>query len=263
MAANDVAASTNEAVHVVTVATRLAEGSAELESFRRLERSCSRIGLPLTVLGEGNEWKGFGTKLRLVLDHLKESPGEAIVVFVDGFDTFFLPSARELFSRFRSFRARMVFGAEIDCWPDAHLSAAYPPPGGPGAPRGDERIGSLRPAPPFRTPFRYLNSGCYMGYAGAIRDALEELAPGQEDDDQRLFTKYFLAHSDIVCLDHRAWLFQNLHGLPPEHLRIESGSRVRLVNRLTMTDPCVLHGNGAGRSTLAKVADRLAALRWP
>ncbi len=263
MAVNGVAASTSEAVHVVTVATRLDEGSADLESFRRLERSCSRIGLPLAVLGAGDEWKGFGTKLRLVLDHLNGSQGEDIIVFVDGFDTFFLPSARELLRRFRSFRARMVFGAEIDCWPDAHLSAAYPPPHGPGAPGGDERIGSLRPAPPFRTPFRYLNSGCYMGYAEAIRDALEELAPEQEDDDQLLFARYFLAHPDIVCLDHRAWLFQNLHGVPPEHLRIESDSRVRLVNRLTMTDPCVLHGNGAGRWTLAKVADRLAALHWP
>jgi hypothetical protein len=163
---------------------------------------------------------------------------------------------------FLSFGVPLVFGAEAGCWPDPDLASWYPEPD-PGPRSEDRRITAFRPPPPPRGPFRYLNSGVYLGLAGAIREALEELDPSPGDDDQRLYTRYFLEHGDRVRLDVRAQLFQNLYRVRPEDLCLEEDRPVRLRSRWTGTQPCVLHGNGPGRETFLHVTRRLEEVGWP
>ena len=252
-----------EELEVITVATRSDDGALELGRVRLLQESCARNGFRLSILGAGETWRGFGTKLRLLREHIREYPEGALVLFTDAYDTMFLPCRDSIVSRFALFRSPIVFSAEKVCWPDGYLESLYPRSTVTGASPGDSRIGALRPWPPFESPFRFLNSGSYMGYAGAIREALSELGPRDEDDDQRLWTRYFLLHPGKSSLDHGAALFHTLCHVLPDDFVVEKASPVRLLSRLTRSEPCVLHGNGPGWGTFLEIARRLRDLSWP
>jgi hypothetical protein len=202
-------------------------------------------------------------KLRLVKELLRHRRDDAVVLFADAFDSVLLPCRDTILGKFRAFEAPIVFSAEKGCWPDPHLKARYPQPESRAMAPQDATLRRLRPTPPLETPFRYLNSGGYMGYAGAIRSVLAELEAPDEDDDQRLFTHYFLEHRETVGLDHESTIFQTLHHVDPDDLTVERGNPVRVRGRLTPTETCVLHGNGDGRGTLATLVARLRSFDWP
>jgi hypothetical protein len=239
------------------------QGSSGPGRARLLVDSCRKNGLRLTVLGSGDRWGGYGTKLCLLRGHLRKHPKEKLVMFLDAFDTLLLPCGSRLIADFLAFGTPIVFGAEIGCWPDRHLRSRYPPSPTRAQRPGDARIAVLRPPPPFSSPFRFLNSGAFVGYAGAIREALEELDSRPDDDDQRLFTRYFLDHPERVSLDSGAVIFQNLFGVGPGDLVVERADPVRVKSRITLSEPCVLHGNGPGWSTFQEVARQLRELSWP
>jgi hypothetical protein len=122
---------------------------------------------------------------------------------------------------------------------------------------------SLRPPPPVTTPFRYLNAGSFIGYAGAIRRLIQALSPRETDDDQALFTRHFLQNPGSMKLDYGATLFQTLCGLAANDLVIEKGKPLTLRNRLLGTEPCLLHGNGPGRTVFFALLACMRALGWP
>jgi hypothetical protein len=195
--------------------------------------------------------------------HLRGLSDERPVLFLDAYDTVLMPCRERLWRTFLSFEAPLVFGAEAGCWPDPHLACSYPDLSLEETVE-DGRISSLRPPPPARGPFRYLNSGVYMGLAGAIREALEEIDPQPQDDDQRVYTDYFLEHRDKVQLDLRSKLFQNLYRVRPDDFTLEEAPRpVRLRSRWTGSEPCVLHGNGPGWGTFLDITRRLEEVGWP
>jgi hypothetical protein len=115
----------------------------------------------------------------------------------------------------------------------------------------------------MRTPFRFLNAGSYIGYAGAIRRLIHRISPQGTESDQGLFTRYYLANRDGLVLDHQALLFQTLYGVAPEDLVFEEGEPWTLRNRWLGTDPCLIHGNGPGRTTFLRMLSCLRARAWP
>jgi hypothetical protein len=246
---------------VVTVATRAAapSGWGHLEV---LENSARRCGLELTVLGLGKRWTGSAMRLLLLADHLAGVPDDEVYLFVDAYDVVLLPNAVELGRRFRAMDAPVVFGAERVCWPFPELARSYPP-----APLLSPWKGSprslVRPPPPLRTPFRYLNAGGYIGYAGAIRSVIGELSFKGTESDQGLFTRYYLERGRRLRLDHSATLFQALHAAPADELFFTEGPPWTLRNRWLGSDPCLLHGNGAGRRMFLHMLSRLRARGWP
>lgn len=250
---------------VITVATNPARRAGHLVPVRLLAESCRRNGFPLTVLGAGRSWKGYGTKLRLVREYLRGVRAGALVVFVDAYDSLFLPSHDRLVERFLAFDRPLVFSAEKGCWPDGARAARYPRSRTALSHRRSRPLGAAapRPAPPSQTPFRYLNSGGYMGHAGALLEALDDLSPGEGDDDQRLFTDYFLKHPDRVGLDHEATIFQTLYEVEPADFDWSRNGSLRLRSRLTGSEPCVLHGNGPGWETFVTLIEGLRVLGWP
>jgi hypothetical protein len=228
-----------------------------------LEASCAASGLALTVLGLGQVWKGFGMKLILVANHLERVAADTLVLFVDAYDVVILGGCAQMSQRFLSFGTPIVFSAELGCWPRGELAPRYPPPRPRGARRMERRVRSFRPPPPLNLPQRYLNSGSYMGYAGSIREAIQELSPHYEDDDQELFSRYYLEHPQRATLDHESMLFQTLYGISPDDLVFDLPGSWRPRYRRTGWDPCLLHGNGYGMDTFTEVLHRLRARGWP
>ena len=89
----------------------------------RLFCSANSVKLPLHVLGEGRNFRGFGTKivhLRKALEAYKDDP-KTIVLFVDAHDVLFYDGAKGIVEKFKKFDANVVISAEANCWPDKDL----------------------------------------------------------------------------------------------------------------------------------------------
>ena len=220
---------------VVTVASQATEG------YMRFARSCAVYGIPYRVLGLGQAWQGpsnllhgeGGTsKLTLLKDFLfsdemltaNETSARTIVLFSDSYDAVLTGSPTTILSRFHAAQVDVLFSADRFCWPDASLAHVYPTTDG---------------------PYRFLNSGGFIGRVEALRTIFQQYAVQPNEDDQRFYTRAFLSlsgQSPSIALDTHARLFQTLAG-SHDDVRLDS-DRSRLHNLLTASSPVHVHGNG-------------------
>ena len=210
---------------IITVANSFTPG------FVRLWNSCRRWNITPLVLGFGFEFGGLTRKVHLLYRALLELEGVLkTVMFLDGFDTLVAASALDIMRVFRGFGAPLVFSAER-CPPAGDRAARYPP------------------AP---TPYRFLNSGTFIGEASYILQGLAEwdvLRWPVAGQDQLLLTDAYLADTSVLTVDHECRLFQCMYWAEGDVDFDDNGIR----NRITGARPLVVHGNGG--SDLSKVVD--------
>ncbi|KEG01916.1 procollagen lysine 5-dioxygenase, putative [Plasmodium vinckei vinckei] len=84
----------NVKLHVLTFATH------EQGYFKTLQESCKELNIDLVVLGMGNKWEGFISKLINVKEYLKKCNDKDIILFVDGFDTIFVQPSNVIIERY-------------------------------------------------------------------------------------------------------------------------------------------------------------------
>lgn len=230
-------------VLVYTVATEQTNG------FDRYLDSASEFNIQPKVLGYGLEWKGGqvkshpggGWKLKLLKKALEPLAEESnkLVLFTDAYDVIFLGKLDEIVRRFQKTGARILFGAEPYCWPDATLENKYP------------EVAEGK---------RFLNSGMFIGYIPDVWKLLTRKEFDDTDDDQLFCTEAYLdekfREEVQMKLDHKNEIFQNLNGVATE-IEISSiedkegeGERYFIKNIASRTEPLVIHGNGASKYTL-------------
>ena len=201
---------------IITVAT-------EPEKAQVLFRSAAKYGVKVINLGDGSDWRddmnGLGgmPKVHMVNAYLKDVPEDAIVLYLDGYDTFFADSPLEVLNRYLGFGAEIVFGAEDRQWPKSGL--LFPLTG---------------------TKYQYLNSGCYIGRAGALHRfiASAQTLPYEHHNDDQLFMQLGFIHGvENAVLDAEAYIFQNFE----PNIAVVKG---QLLNLETNCCGCVYHGNG-------------------
>ena len=242
------------ALRVVCVA------SSERAELTRLRASVKRLGAELTVLGLGQPWRGLGSKVALLAAHLDVSGAAAddLILFLDAYDVLLLPAAAQLRERFtgleREKQGAVVFNSEVNCAPDPSMRLLYG-----------------RPAD--GAPFRFLNSGIYLGRARDVRSMLAVVAADVEAhhaslgadpyrfDDQRWFNRFAIAFPERVHLDARASFFHTLQDMDASDFDIVDGD---LTSRISGAAPMAVHGNGNGITAFHDLSRRLAAdLGWP
>lgn len=137
--------------HLVTVATK-SEGY-----FQNFHESCVRHGMPLTVLGWGETWRGFTWRFSLVMDFLKTLPKTDIVAFIDAYDVVCLRSKEDLIARFKKYQSNLVFISEHQ----RHQRIPF----------------RWLSKPIFGEPCKgsEINGGFYIGYAGVLLDLLTKV----------------------------------------------------------------------------------------
>lgn len=214
---------------IITVAT-------EPEKMWALEQSASRYGVDVVNIGLEHPWRDPMTglagmpKIQLVNEYLSTIPDDAVVLFMDGYDTFFADSPLEVLKRYREMNADIVFGAESECWPlsdDEFMRSRWLDTG---------------------TPYKYLNSGLYIGTAKALHAFISQDAPGDDGDDQLFcqlrYLKTLVGAIDkgysfpySVVMDVEAYIFQNHEPT----IRKVNG---QIWNDLTSCCGCIYHGNG-------------------
>ena len=211
--------------HIITVATD--ESKAAM-----LLTSAARFNMEVVNLGKGVVWKGGdmkgpggGQKVNLVRDFLATTGDNDIVLFMDGYDVLVNDDLATVVQRLHDMESDVVFAAEKTCWPDASISDQFPE---------------------SHTDYKYLNSGLYVGKAGALKQLFADTIADHEDD-QLYMQKQFLNKSRLdslnitAKLDVENYIFQCV-ARTKDAIRIKPNRQ--LLNIDTRCCPCILHGNG-------------------
>jgi len=104
-----------------------------------------------------------------------------IILFTDAYDVLVIDDKSKILREFLHFSADLVFNAECALYPD------------------DDRDAVRRAFDLVPSKWRYLNSGCYIGYAWAVRAMLDYVMARLPDDlsphylDQQLAQDFYLA----------------------------------------------------------------------
>ena len=242
------------------VALTYASHRGKDERFCRSVESAVRNGVDLRVLGWGVKWEGLSQKLAAALAAVDALPADCVVLFTDAYDVLFAASGAKMRRDFLALDQPLVFAGECGCWPQVQRD------------RG-KTCRDLYPKSP--TPYRYLNSGAWMGRAGVAARFLRRLVDtaGAEGaafhklNDQELAAELYFSgeFGPELGLDHYARLFQCMHGVrdttlvpdcdPWPDLKERDGT---LTNTRTESVPAVYHFNGGGKRHHLKVE----AMMW-
>jgi hypothetical protein len=178
-------------MEVVTVATH-SEGYLEA-----LKSGCDKINLPITFLGWGEKWKGFGWRIKLLREHIEHMKPETIVICIDAFDV--VPTAldlNEIMNRYKSFKKPIVFGVDGQSTNWLHQW-------------GHDRIFGVHRGVT-------LNGGTYIGTVKSLQTLFNiwmSVPIANETDDQKVLNEMFKTHDqwfyDNVAIDKRGLLFYN------------------------------------------------------
>lgn len=200
-------------IHVITAGT-------DENQCHRLLTSAQHYDIRVTNLGLGVEWGGTdmtgpggGHKINLVREYVNRLEDHEVVLFMDGYDTFFAGDLETIVRRYFGFGRRVLFAAERVLWPDPTM---------------------VHPLSP--TPYRHLNSGLFIGEAGTLKAMMAEPIENSADD-QLYYQRKFLSGQYDVGLDYECYIFQ-CHDP-------EVGKKDDLLhNPVTRCCPRVYHGNG-------------------
>lgn len=190
-----------------------------------LKTSCAAYDLELVTLTHHGPWTSHRQKDVHFREYLAQVDPQEIVLFTDGYDATMLAPEDTILRKYAAFNSSIVFSAEKNCWPDRRLANAFPP---------------------TDTPFRYPNSGGFIGTVQAILTLLDYYcdAPPSgerftdpaladvpaadlplERSNQYVWTLICLTHPDIISLDTRAELFLELGTAQQELTRFQSVER--------------------------------------
>jgi len=218
--------------HIITVGT-------DENKMWGLEQSAKRHGITYLNLGQGVEWgggtmegQGGGHKINLVRSHIQTLPDADTVLFVDGYDVLFTDNIHSIKERFDGFECDILFAAEKSCWPEPTIAPQFP----------------MTP-----TPYKYLNSGVYMGKVARLNHFFSEVVANDQDDQLWIQKRFLGANGLTVKLDHEGYVFQCDDEVSYDGQQISNG----------MCCPCIYHGNGGddAKSRFNSLADKLGYIQ--
>lgn len=240
-------------LHAVTYASH---GGRD-DRFCRAVESAIRSGVDLVILGWEVEWRGLSQKLEAAHSYAKSLPETDIILFTDAFDVLFADSGASIRSKFlqlaTSLNSRIIFSAECGCWPHIIDDMAIIRSG-----RGGNKT-CFDTYPRSPTPYRYLNSGTWIGFAKESADMLAQVIveAGKEfgnANDQKLVADMYMDGRHGIKLDFFNVLFQSMHmtstPLPDcnPQFDVELTPDGTWFNKRTNAHPAVFHFNGGGKA---------------
>ncbi|KAL2913785.1 hypothetical protein HK105_206664 [Polyrhizophydium stewartii] len=233
--------------------------------------SAAAYGLVPTVIGWGDPWRGYRSKVVTTLAFLKSLPPENIVLFHDGFDVHFQASKQQLLAAFLRQNASILYMAEKNCWPmtDERCDAAFPVSPLPRWAWGPNTVYQAH-SHVLNIP-HFINAGTMMGYARTTTALFSEMArrvaeielAGNKADDQEIVGELYLSGAFGIKLDFWMDAMMSMHfskddtTLQPDFVNFEPAeAAVRRVRRhkITGTVPGILHFNGNGKNWMESFA---------
>jgi len=227
---------TSESDYVVDFTTHVLSCWSDGAKVSKLTESTQRLGIePKNIIqgkwqGTTMEGPGGGQKIVDLLSYIKRHklPDNDVILFTDAYDVFYGRDLDTIVGRYLGYKREIVFSAEKHLWPDKKLRF-----------------------PPTHTPYRYLNSGTFIGRVGEIKRMLEKPILRHEDDQLYLQKEYLTGKFDIA-LDVESYIFCT-------HEEAAVIKNNMIFNPVTDCYSCVYHGNGGeeAKKTFDKLYDRL------
>jgi len=151
-------------------------------------------------IGLGKKFIDLFSKLDAFKEYIETVDPNEILIFVDGYDVVQRRTDLTNFeTKFIEYGADLIFSAETYCWPNPWIAYQFP------------RV------PPSKTgplPYRFPNSGTFVGYARAIKRMLEWDIYRLNHDDQGYVHDFYLRCKDVkIALDVEQVLFQTCTGI--------------------------------------------------
>lgn len=151
-------------------------------------------------IGLGKKYIDLFSKFDAFKEYIETVDPEEILIFVDGYDVVQRRTDLTNFeTKFIESGADIIFSAETYCWPNPWIAYQFPH------------------VPPSKTgplPYRFPNSGTFVGYARAIKRMLEWDMYRLNHDDQGYVHDFYLRCKDIkIALDVEQILFQTGTGI--------------------------------------------------
>lgn len=197
--------------------------------FLALKKSCPDLE---SIPYESHYGSGILDKVWAMSKFIKDVDDEELVMFVDGYDVLFMSRLSEDdVELLIDADIDIIFNAEKAVFPSQELKAVY---------QAQEQT---MPIPLH--PSKYLNSGCYVGTAYALKQWLQLMItifgkhPGA--DDQSAASVLYLASNLDIALDESNELFQCYSFVNDDEYVYEPG---RMTNTITGGSAVVFHGNG-------------------
>lgn len=215
--------------HVCTVA------SHATENLNKLLVSCEKNGIDLEVIGLGMPYYGNGTKLIRMADYLNTLDDEDIVMFVDAYDVIIVADKEVILEKFLRLKTPFLMSAEKNCYPPL----------------------LLKRYPPRENPFKYINTGSYIGFVKNLKAWLDDLPPiNPNASDQLQVSIHYLDGHVFFDLDYNCELFLPLFLVKGHEIAIDA--RKGIVHCLTThSQPCVIHANGRSFTILDIIYNKL------
>jgi len=199
-------------------------------------RSVRKHGHDVTVLGNRDTYKSLISKPKLLRQHILSGGVKSdTILFADSWDILFLRDPQEAVDL--APKESIIFNAEKNLFP--HVEGEFADNG---------------------TPYRYLNSGFFIGYKDMILALLESMnlddirddyqkpdGTWHHENDQGNYLEAFIKQPVPMTLDYGVNLCQTMHGITDEEALIAENGH--LYNRLTKSFPIAIHGNGGGKSS--------------
>lgn len=215
-------------IKVITYAT----GNAQY--FNELQESAIKFNYNLTVLGMGNEWKGFIDKLTHIYKYISETLDDSdIVMCIDAYDVIFCRDSSEfekIYMENFDYENKILFNAEA-------LSNSFIM----------NEFWYKKFNPPNKTEtkdfkYKYLNAGVCIGMVKNVKAMMADIL-GREGitDDQVEIMKTYSQNDTNIEIDHGCKLFNTVSCLNNDLVLNESCG---IYNSHTSTYPCLIHGPG-------------------
>jgi len=195
-----------------------------------------RFNVDVEFIGIGEVFLGFRERLRILQAKLKTVNPEEIVIVMDGYDTLFNNRAEVALERFLAKNTRILISAEKLF---TYQYAAY-----------QEKYDQIE------SPYKYVNAGTYMGYAGDLLNMLNELfeIPYQAIDQGLIGVWLYdkLDRLEKVQLDTNCDIFWVTSGDWSELEKIAE-KQSEIINPTTNTKIFIIHNTGNADPTINQI----------
>jgi hypothetical protein len=159
--------------------------------------SLRKHNFPYTLLAQGKKWQGWKWRTEQYLRQSMLAKDDELMVFLDGFDTLCAKSSVDFVMNFDAFRSNIVIGCEWYC----------------GNSKNCGNVDSYWTHNDFNgMPMRkYINAGCVIGKAFALRKMYAWIVQQPIDDDQLALAAWVNNHPFECNLDYGSSLVYNAH----------------------------------------------------
>jgi len=191
------------------------ENEKNNEHKKDLEDKLKYYGYDYKFLGEGDEWKGFGTKIQAYQNFIRNTSlnDNDILIIIDSRDIYVNRNSNDIGKVFKELykkrggdlnkNLKLIFSSEIGCCTPGINEVNK---------QKMKNIALEHPNMKKVDGNYYLNSGMVIGYVKAFKELYLNLKIDLTDDDQTKITNFWLDNNlDKIILDYDQVLFSNAH----------------------------------------------------